>query len=500
MEYKHMVFKPGNESTPLTTTQEKDTYRQARLLSQMTWAAIVIALVISVTLWLVGAPLAIILLMAPLVLIGIMILITTKQIRTALQNAYQRYLFLEVNYQSAEARYAGFELRATREIDDLNRRTQLLERCIEITRSLNMFTCQPSTQVDNRLMDITALMCDRLGLLTVNLFMVDSESHQETKIMQESIDSPNLRLRASFSKGGRQPVNDGYTLTFEQQSCVTGVARTRAAMLDDIAKPATPAIEATNNLTEIAPCALPLAIGENLLGVIELQTPATSPFRPDEVSILQMVADHLAFTIERLAGMDGIHQVVQQTSQEDRVGNQARLSQDLHNKFERGFRAASSGDPLPVDDNWPPMMIEARESGTIVFGDPVVEAYALAVPVKIRNQVAGVVRLRKANEAGEWRPEEVALVERLSDRLSAALESARLFEETRRSAIREHLTGEITTRMRSTNDPQIVLQIAARELRKALRADKAQLLVKSTVTRPATEGDNCSIDFTGDRS
>jgi hypothetical protein len=145
------------------------------------------------------------------------------------------------------------------------------------------------------------------------------------------------------------------------------------------------------------------------------------------------------------------------------------------------------------------MMIKARESGQIVVGDPVADAFTLAVPVKIRNQVVGVVRLRKPDEAGKWRPEEVALVQRLSDRLSAAIESARLFEETRRAAEREHLTGEITARMRSTNDPQVVLQIAARELRKALHANKTQLLVQTTLANSPKVDDANSGNHPGDQ-
>jgi len=65
----------------------------------------------------------------------------------------------------------------------------------------------------------------------------------------------------------------------------------------------------------------------------------------------------------------------------------------------------------------------------------------------------------------------------LSERLSSALESARLYEETRRRAERERLTGEITARVRASNDPQVILQTAVKELRRALQADRAQLLV-----------------------
>jgi hypothetical protein len=83
--------------------------------------------------------------------------------------------------------------------------------------------------------------------------------------------------------------------------------------------------------------------------------------------------------------------------------------------------------------------------------------------------------------------------------MSAALESARLFEETRRTAEREHLTGEITAHMRSTNDPQTVLQIAARELRKALRADRTQLLVQTAFVHSPKTDEADTVDHAGDQ-
>jgi GAF domain-containing protein len=61
------------------------------------------------------------------------------------------------------------------------------------------------------------------------------------------------------------------------------------------------------------------------------------------------------------------------------------------------------------------------------------------------------------------------------------LESARLYEETRRRAERERLTGEITARIRASNDPQTILQTAAHELRKALQADRTQLVIQAAV-------------------
>jgi GAF domain-containing protein len=99
-----------------------------------------------------------------------------------------------------------------------------------------------------------------------------------------------------------------------------------------------------------------------------------------------------------------------------------------------------------------------------------------------------------------WKTEEVELLEAIIEQLGAAMDSARLYEETRRTAERERLTSEITSQMRSTNDPQAILQIAARELRKALRADKAQLVVQTAVSPSQSDHDAQAGTQTGGQS
>jgi GAF domain-containing protein/HAMP domain-containing protein len=142
---------------------------------------------------------------------------------------------------------------------------------------------------------------------------------------------------------------------------------------------------------------------------------------------------------------------------------------------EIGYRYTSSGEPDEVYGNWSPDMLQVRNTGQIVHPDPL----TLVLPIKIRGQVQGVIKLCKPGGSDPWMKEEIDLVEVLSERLGSAVESARLYEETRRRAERERLTSEIIAKMRATNDPRTILQTAAFELRKALNVDRAQLLVKT---------------------
>jgi GAF domain-containing protein len=67
------------------------------------------------------------------------------------------------------------------------------------------------------------------------------------------------------------------------------------------------------------------------------------------------------------------------------------------------------------------------------------------------------------------------LIRAIAERVTLALENARLFEETTRRADREKTVSEITTRIRSVSDPQLMLQTALDELKRALGANYIQI-------------------------
>jgi methyl-accepting chemotaxis protein PixJ len=101
----------------------------------------------------------------------------------------------------------------------------------------------------------------------------------------------------------------------------------------------------------------------------------------------------------------------------------------------------------------------------------------LAAPIRLRGQNIGSILLRQDQDEEPWSPDEVALMEEISDQIALALENARLLEETQRRAARERLVGEITTRMRESLDVEAVLQTAAREMRTALDLEEAEVRI-----------------------
>lgn len=495
-----MTAKPKNIFEPNIETGGKDLYYRMRMVLTMSWAVLIFTLVTALALSLVGAPIQVILLLVPLLLAGTVILISTNYLRANFKYAHQLIKHLEEHNHSLEKLGNELELRAATESNDLQHRARLLEASADVIGSIYSSIFRSDRDLDQVLTESADLISERFNYPIVNIFIVEADLFSQGYGPDGDMDSANrLILRAANTETGRQLIEKGYSLSLEQENSVVTAAQTRNPIFAGIAYPLPPYME-NNDLpiyqTEVA---LPLMIGDKLLGVLNIRGSTTSPLRREDLNTLQTLANQLTLAIENSLMFITNQNKIRSMDPGDGILSQDADKNLLRKQPNRGYRASSSGNPINVNDSWHPMMIKARESGQIVVGDPVADAFTLAVPVKIRNQVVGVVRLRKPDEAGKWRPEEVALVQRLSDRLSAAIESARLFEETRRAAEREHLTGEITARMRSTNDPQAVLQIAARELRKALHANKTQLLVQTTLATSPKVDDVHSGNHPGDQ-
>jgi hypothetical protein len=83
-----------------------------------------------------------------------------------------------------------------------------------------------------------------------------------------------------------------------------------------------------------------------------------------------------------------------------------------------------------------------------------------------------------------------------------ALENARLFEETTIRADRERTVSEISSHIRSVSDPEIMLQTALDELKRALGAKDIQIRPYSqspadqNVGKPTNPINNIIIDPT----
>ncbi len=209
-----------------------------------------------------------------------------------------------------------------------------------------------------------------------------------------------------------------------------------------------------------AEAALPLQAGGRLLGALWLSGAGPEALNEEKIANLQALASILALLLHPS------ELPVSRTQAAPLSGLQMPAGQGLAGRLAARaplvYRAAS---PRPFS---PPV------NGSAPPGEAGAPA-SLSLPIQLRGRTIGTLDLVKAAGSGEWSGAEQELVNKLLEQLTAALESARLYEETQRRAEQERLAGEIIGRIRAGNNPDAILRTATEELRRALKATRAQV-------------------------
>jgi hypothetical protein len=104
--------------------------------------------------------------------------------------------------------------------------------------------------------------------------------------------------------------------------------------------------------------------------------------------------------------------------------------------------------------------------------NPPAAPIALATPLKLRDEVIGVLGLHAEDAQRSWTEDEIALIEAVSEQMSLAIENARLFEESQRSAWRDQMVSETTAKVWSSSQMEEVLKAAVAQLGDKLKASE----------------------------
>jgi GAF domain-containing protein len=86
--------------------------------------------------------------------------------------------------------------------------------------------------------------------------------------------------------------------------------------------------------------------------------------------------------------------------------------------------------------------------------------------VKLRGQAIGVINIKLKESYGE---NTISTIELVSERLAAALESARLYEEARLRADREQSIAQVTSAISASTNYEEILQTTIREIGSTIR-------------------------------
>jgi len=111
----------------------------------------------------------------------------------------------------------------------------------------------------------------------------------------------------------------------------------------------------------------------------------------------------------------------------------------------------------------------------------------VAVPIAIADEVLGVLDVQQ-NIVGGLTPEDAELIRSIADQVAIALRNIRSYEQARQEAERETLVNTISQKIQGTATVEEAMQVAIRELGRALGAQHTSVRLKSGGAAPPPAG------------
>ncbi len=294
----------------------------------------------------------------------------------------------------------------TRELED---RAAKLQAAAEVGSAITSMR-----EFQELLSEITRMISSRFGYYHVAVYLLDA--NQEYAV-----------IRAANSPGGQKLLAQGYRLKVGKEGLIGLVVGSREARIArSIASGQRFVLDPELSETR-SRIGLPLSAGGKLLGALDIQSRDANAFSAADISTLHLLASQLSAAIENADLFAENQRALAETNSALEAARRAysQLSQagwrellQTQEEFSYTVRASSTSDgdqqPEPAGSE----RVEQANGET-----------QLSVPIRIRDNLAGQIRLKKSRS---WNEDEIRLAEAISDQLSQALESARLFRDTQK--------------------------------------------------------------------
>jgi GAF domain-containing protein/HAMP domain-containing protein len=326
------------------------------------------------------------------------------------------------------------------------KRAQNLQIIAEISRII-------STEKDQEklLSLITQIVSEKFGFYHVGIFLLDENKTYAV-------------LRAANSAGGQEMLMRKHSLKVGQTGIVgyvtsTGTPRIALDTGADAVFFNNPSLPETHS-----EMALPLITRGSIIGALDVQSKVPNAFTDADISIISILADQVSIAIDN----SRLLEAAQASIEETRAVFSEYLAEAWQKKTESGvvgYRQTLSGGQVLTHANMSILTPSSNGHGK-----------SLEVPIRIREQTIGVLNIRPTSDDHVWSDDDMNVIEAVTERLGLALDNARLFEETSTRATRERLVADITTKIRSSNDPQEMIRTAMEELKQVLGASKVEIL------------------------
>lgn len=386
-------------------------------------------------------------------------------------------------------------------LEESKRKALQLETAAEIARDIS-----GSLNLDELLSKAVNLIRERFDFYHAAIFLLDLPG--EFAIIREATGDAGAQLK-----------RQGYKIGVGSKSIVGYVTgKGEALVVSDTTKDVTyysnPLLPDTR-----AEAAIPLRIGDRILGALDVQSVQPFSFHEDNLRSLQILADQLAVAVENTELFAETQEHLSQHRLLHHITSSAASGTTLEEALDsaaNGLQVTLGGDRvmiLLVDKSRKQLEVKASigyaedissmtfEVGTGVTGwvaahrrplrignvreDPryiqisINTRSEMAIPLIYRNELLGVINV-ESEQTDAYSENDEEMLGTLGGSLAAVIANARLVEQIRAQSDRERLINEITDKIRRSTDIQSILHTTASEISRVTGARYTRINVIPT--------------------
>jgi GAF domain-containing protein/HAMP domain-containing protein len=290
-----------------------------------------------------------------------------------------------------------------------------------------------STQTIDRLLpQIVQTISEEFDFYHVGIFLLDV--HKEFAI-----------LAAANSEGGKRMLERSHRLRVGETGLVGFVTRSgQARVALDVGADAVffnnPDLPETSS--EIA---LPLRIGADIFGALDVQSTKTNAFSEEDVNILSVLADQVSIAIQNARS----HQQSREALEQAELSAAQMIEQQWSQFLNKQNITQYHFDGVEAE--------QAAKSNEK-------QGQNLAIPLILRGAKIGTLKLSTADPNRIWDEDEIAIAQATAERTALAIENARLLSEAQKRATKERTIGKVSSKIGNSISLESILKTTIQEL------------------------------------
>jgi GAF domain-containing protein len=311
----------------------------------------------------------------------------------------------------------------------LENRTRKLYAVAEVTRAATALR-----NFDDLLSSITSIISEQLGYHHVAIFLLDEQKQY-------------VILRSANTEAGREMLSRAHRLPVGQLGIVSSVAQSGQPRIALRAGKEI-ALSSDSELPETqSQLVLPLRSGNEIIGVLDIQSTDPGEFTETDLATLSILADQVGIALQNALIFEESQRALREADIETMQATRQAWSGYAEAIQTRGFRYDGIKSE-PLKDRKRP----GREND------------ALLIPVQLRGQTIGRLKLNASERSHIWTDDELQMVKATAERVALALEGARLLEEAQKRATRESFLSEVAAKLGASFQLDSILRDTVQEL------------------------------------